>query len=433
MSKTNHMLRIVAAAGVATSFALTAMTWAQTAAPATPAQPAKGVAPTPSAAPTKSIDPAQPDTAPKPGFIPGVKQPEAIQLEKSQHDWGEISDRKPVDYDFTVKNISEETIKISIAASCGCTVPVVEKNTLAPGEVTQAKARFDPKGRSGTQTKTVTITVTDPTQKYASQSIVLTSTVKALVMLDPPKVHLPEVDHRNGATAKLTVSGRKEGFAVLSVESNNPAVTTKIGEPKPGDVGGEKLTTVEIEIEAGKGANIGDVMAQLMIKTNDDRVEPFPVMVSAQIVGTARANPGNVFLRVSQPSTPFTTQVRIDSRNGTAFKIRGIDVDTASSMSLATDVMPGEGGKYHMLTLAGMTPATPGYIQGTIIIETDVDGGETLRVPFTASIRNPAPPRPQAAATVPGQPTTAGVKKSAGVQTSGAARPVAAPAVPTKP
>ncbi len=424
MSKTTSMLRIVAAAGAAASFLMAGTALGQNAKPAAAPAPVKDAA-----QPAKDAAHTQPEAGPKPGFIPGAQLPEAIKLEKNQFDWGEISDQKPVDYDFSVQNITEETIKISIAASCGCTVPMVEKNTLAPGETTKAKAQFNPKGRSGTQTKTVTITVIEPTQKYASQSIVLTSTVKALVTLDPPKVHLPEVDHRSGATSKLTVTGRKEGFAVLSAESNNPAVVAKIGEPKQVEVGGEKLTSVDIEIEAGKGANIGDIMAQLTLKTNDDRVEPMQVMVSAQIVGTARANPSNAFLRVFTPSTPFSTQIRIDSRNGTAFKIRSVEVDSRDDMSLATDVVAGEGGKYYMLTLAGVTPATPGYVQGTLVIDTDVDGGEVLRIPFSASIRNPTPAPVTKQAPVNAVPTS-GAQKPAAVPLTGTQAPSA---LPTKP
>lgn len=425
MSKTITMLRVVAAAGAAASLVLASNAWGQVAtkAPAPAPQPANAAAPQ-----------AQPPEAPKPGFIPGVKLPEAIELERNQFDWGVISDQKPVDYNFTVKNVSEDTIKISIGASCGCTVPNVEKNTLAPGESTNATARFNPKGRSGTQTKTVTITVVDPVQKYASQSISLSSTVKALVTMDPPKVHLPEVDHRNGMTSKVTVTGRKEDFAVLSIESNNPNVVAKAGEPRSIELNGEKLSQVDIEIEAGKGASIGDLIAQLTVKTNDDRVEPLQLMVSAQVVGTARANPGNVFLRVFTPSTPFNTQVRIDSRNGTAFKIRSIEVDSRDDMSMAADIIPGEGGRYYMLTLAGTTPATAGYVQGAIVVETDIDGGETLRVPFSASIRNPAPPRPVAA--TPNASPTAATRPTAAptaspVQTRS---PTAVPAAsPTKP
>jgi hypothetical protein len=102
--------------------------------------------------------------------------------------------------------------------------------------------------------------------------------------------------------------------------------------------------------------------------------------------------------------------VRIDSRNGTAFKIKSIEVDARDDMSLATDVISGEGGKYYMLTLSGVTPATPGFVQGTVVVDTDIDGGETIRIPFSGSIRNPAPAgnRPAAAGNPLGSPVKPG-------------------------
>lgn len=431
MSSMNKTVRVLAAAGAA-SLVIAGAAWSQEGTkPGTPpAAPTPATAPGPMTKPTAPGS-TQPEAAPKPGFIPGVKLPDALMLEKTQHDWGEISDRTPVEYNFTVKNVSEDTIKINIAASCGCTVPRIEKNTLAPGEVTGATARFDPKGRSGTQTKTLTITVTEPTQKYASQSIVLTSTVKALVLVEPPKLHMQEVDHRNGATGKFKVTGRKEGFAVLSVDSNHPNVVAKIGEPKPVQVNGENLTEVEVEVEAGKGATIGDVMSQLTIKTNDERVEPLSMMVSAQVVGTARANPQSAFLRVVTPSTPFSTQVRVESRNGTAFKVRSIEAESNQEMSLATDVVPSPDGKYYMVTLAGVTPDKPGYVQGTIVVDTDIDGGETLRIPFSASIRNPSTVKP-VAATTPAKPGAVPAVKTA-VPTTGTGTPAPAATSGMKP
>ncbi len=366
---------------------------------------------TSSVAVAQDTKPAQPDTKPVPDqkqadpqgvptFNQGVRTPEAIRLPKTQHDWGVISDTTPVEYTFEFTNITDETIRVNISASCGCTVGQIEKNILAPGETTRATARFDPKGRSGVQTKTVTISVTDPPGKYSNASMVLTSDVKALVSLDQPKLHFSDVDHRAGVSGRLVVTGRKEGFEVNSASAQHPNVKVKVGQPQPLAAGSETLTRVELEVTIEPGAPIGSLTSQITINTNDERVPSTTAMVSAEIVGTVRATPASAQVRVFTPKTPFSTQVRLDSRNGTHFNIRSIVVDGRDDMALAVDAVPNADNRSYNLVFAGTLPELPGFINGTIIVETDADGGETLRIPFTASVRPQQVARPVSA----GQP-----------------------------
>ena len=52
----------------------------------------------------------------------------------------------------------------NVKASCGCTTPSWTKEPVAPGASGEIHVEFDSKGKSGKQTKTVTITAnTDPT------------------------------------------------------------------------------------------------------------------------------------------------------------------------------------------------------------------------------------------------------------------------------
>lgn len=373
------ILRVLGAAGLAAGLVVSTAT-----AQVKPAQPAEH----------KHTDPKPGESVTPPGFNQVVKAPEAIKLEKTQHDWGVISDTAPVEYRFQFTNISDETIKVNISASCGCTVGQIEKNVLAPGETTTATARFDPKGRSGPQTKTVTISVTEPAGKYSNASIVVTSDVKALVTLDQPKLHFSEVDHRVGINGRIVVTGRKEGFEVTSVSSQHPNVKAKVLGSKPLVSGNETLTQVELEVSVEPGAPIGSLTSQLTINTNDERAPTATSMVAAEIVGTVRSSPASAQVRVFTPGTPFSAQVRLDSRNGTGFSIRSITVDGRDDMALAVDAIPAPDGRSYSVVLAGTLPTTPGFINGTIIVETDADGGETIRIPFTASVRPQQAARP---------------------------------------
>lgn len=344
----------------------------------------------------------KPGTSP---FAPVIGQnalPNPFKFERASYDWGDIADTAPVEYDVTFTNISSETLSFTVAASCGCTVATPEKTTLATGESSKVKAKFDPHGRQGLQTKSLTFTVTSPQAKYAQQTFNLTANVKALVTFDPPKLFLNEVDHRSGKTDKITVTGRKEGFKIEKIDSNSEFVKSTIGEASMVEVNGEKVTQIVVSLDIGKGAPIGTINSQLSFFTNDDKAKLNPVFVGADIVGDVKCTPAQAILRVNTVSTPFESDVRIDSRSGSEFKITGIEFESVrSDMNAVADVKPGPNNAYFMIKITGMTPAEPGMHTGYLVVTTDAGGGETIRVPFTAAVARPAAPGPAKASINP--------------------------------
>jgi Protein of unknown function (DUF1573) len=337
----------------------------------------------------------------------------ALKFAKATHDFGDISDTQVVEHDVEFTNITDKTITLAVAASCGCTVAAMEKTTFAPGESGKAKASFNPQGRTGAQTKTLTFTVTNPQGMFSQQTFNITSNVKALVTIDPPKLFASEVDHKSGKKDKLTIIGRKPGFQVTSVNSSSEFIKATVGDSQEVDMGGEKLTQVRIDLDIGKGAPIGALNGNIVISTNDEKAKLNPFYVGADVVGDVKCTPAQAILRVNTTSTPFSADVRIDSRSGGSFKVTSIDVEARKDMNVAADVTPGPGGAWYMLTISGTTPAEAGMVQGTVIVTTDANGGETLRVPFTAAVARPAQPSAAAATGVP--------------------RPVAAPVAPMQP
>ena len=379
--------------------------------PATPAQPPAAPA-TPPAAPTKAPPVPPPGLPVKPmPAAPTGGLPEALKIDDMKFDWGDISDTDPVEHAFTFTNISDKEVTLAVAASCGCTVPTMEKTTYKPGENGKVTARFDPHNRQGPQTKTLTFTVTNPQGVFAQQITTLTANVKALVTFDPPKMFLSEVDHTAGQTTKLKATGRKKDFKVESVTPNSEFVKATIGESKTTEVNGETLTEVPITLDVGKNAPIGTLQAQIVVVTNDERAKIPPYFMGADIVGDIKATPAQAILRVNDPSTPFTTQVKFDSRSGSAFNILSVDTDARKDMQVVTDVQKAEDGNYYMITISGVTPADGGMVQSYLTVSTDARGGETLRIPFTAVIRkvgNPAmAPKAGAPSVVPVPPNSA--------------------------
>lgn len=79
-------------------------------------------------------------------------------FEKTAHDFGKVIQGERVTYSFRFTNSGNADLVIAnISASCGCTATDYPKIPIKPGETNAIKLTFDSGGRSGFQSKTVTV------------------------------------------------------------------------------------------------------------------------------------------------------------------------------------------------------------------------------------------------------------------------------------
>ncbi len=75
------------------------------------------------------------------------------------YDFGTIDAGEKVRHVYAFTNTGDEPLVISNArGSCGCTVPQWPQEAIAPGEDGEIVVEYNSKGKSGKETKTVTIT-----------------------------------------------------------------------------------------------------------------------------------------------------------------------------------------------------------------------------------------------------------------------------------
>lgn len=89
-----------------------------------------------------------------------------MTFDEVEHDFGTINSGDKVDCVFTFTNTGDYDLIITNAhGSCGCTVPEYPKEPTKPGESGEIKVSFNSKGKSGEQTKTVTLAVNTENRK----------------------------------------------------------------------------------------------------------------------------------------------------------------------------------------------------------------------------------------------------------------------------
>lgn len=86
------------------------------------------------------------------------KLPKITFAEKGIYDFGALTEGDTVEHVFAFTNTGEFPLIINnITASCGCTTPDWPHEPVLPGAKSSVRVRFNSRGKSGEQNKTITI------------------------------------------------------------------------------------------------------------------------------------------------------------------------------------------------------------------------------------------------------------------------------------
>jgi hypothetical protein len=81
-----------------------------------------------------------------------------IKFREYEHDFGKVDEGEKVAFVFAFENTGTADLVVTSAiTSCGCTVPKYDTKPIPPGGSGDLEVVFDTTGRSGMQTKTISV------------------------------------------------------------------------------------------------------------------------------------------------------------------------------------------------------------------------------------------------------------------------------------
>lgn len=127
---------------------------------------------------------------------------------------------------FKYTNNGDKPVRITnVKSSCGCTVPALKKNEVAPGESGEITATFKIGNRTGTQVKTVRVDTDHPSS--ATTNLVLKAVIPELVQVQPAFVWWASGEAPKPKTITVR-AGKDVPITTIDVTSSNPEFTTKV-------------------------------------------------------------------------------------------------------------------------------------------------------------------------------------------------------------
>ncbi len=81
-----------------------------------------------------------------------------IEFREYEHIFGKVNEGEKIGCIFTFENTgTSDLVILTATTTCGCTVPEYDRNPVSPGKTGKLEVIFDTSGRSGIQSKIVTV------------------------------------------------------------------------------------------------------------------------------------------------------------------------------------------------------------------------------------------------------------------------------------
>lgn len=369
-------------------------------------QPAQPVASAPPQAPAAATTPARspaPSAAtaaaatPAPAAAPAAAGPALLSFDHDAHDFGTVSDIRPVSHEYPFTNSGSGTLTISgVSTSCGCTTAKATKTELAPGESGTIEVTYSPRGYGQ---HTYWVTVVSNAAQQPDARVQFTAEVDPFVSIEPRQVDFGTVDLNQERQAFVTLACSDPDMEVSSIALRTEEMTARVTDRA--DVGAppspQRPGRAVIEVTLAKNAPWGEVRGTIVAvlqATPPGESTPIEhtvyVPVNVLLFGAVHADPSSFHLGVIKPGETFASSLKLTQPAGTPFQIESAAVEESNVSGLTVKLEPlaEAGASGYTMTLSGDLGQHTGPVHGYVAFATDIPGmPPKCRIRFSGIVR----------------------------------------------
>ena len=249
-----------------------------------------------------------------------------------KHDFGTVAVAAKTEFSFPIENQSNRPIHIrTVRASCGCTTPIIESNTIAPNETSYIRARFNTDTFKGKRGANLTVVIDRPV--YTEVRLRVDGYIRSDMVFHPGAVEFEGVNANVPVTktVKVLYAGRKN-WQINKIESPRPWLVADFKELNRG----RGRVNYEVSVTIASDSPTGFFQDELVVHTNDSEMPRVPLRVSGEITAPLRISPGVIALGNIKPGA--TASKKLVVLGQTPFVIESLTAEGwRVDVSLSTD------------------------------------------------------------------------------------------------
>ena len=313
-----------------------------------------------------------------------------IQFNTTVYDFGSTSSVQQLAGKFIISNTGSGTLEIKKPQpSCGCTVPALKTDKLAPGESTELTFTLNVGTPRGHLEKHITVPSNDPTQP--SVNLTLKADIVPTFDVTPANISLGNI--HQGLITNITLQIKRldgKPLGLTKVEAGTKNVRPKLGTPE----GSNQVVQLTVEIEAdGAPRPLNDTVRVFGADTNAPAIT---VPINGRIVGDVTASPEAQFWGIADaenwpgghPEQSIRKFTLVCTKPGTSFEIKKA---TTELTDVTVEVKPLEAGKSYEV-VATLAKAPKQSERGSIKVETNIESQPTVELALTINVLNRGKP-----------------------------------------
>ncbi len=311
------------------------------------------------------------------GSFAGANEWAKKMFAETGHDFRTVGRGTKSEYHFELTNTYKEDIHIaSVRTSCGCTTPIVTKDTLKTGEIGSIVAKFNTDTHIGQKSAVLTVVFDRP--YYTEVQLSVRGYIRTDVTFTPDEVNFGELIE--GETGEQTVVVSHTGaskWEITDVRSHcsDLAVRLEPAQRSPG------MVKYQLIVNSKGGLATGDIRERLTLVTNDSRFPTIEMAVSGRVRPMLEVSPASLGLGELTPGQ--LVEKRLVIRADEEFEISDIQCGDARF----SFERPAGKKKLHFVNVTFTADDKPAMIAQKVRIVSDLSDGKFAECLISGSIK----------------------------------------------
>ena len=294
-----------------------------------------------------------------------------------EHDFGTVARGSEQKFRFEITNLYKEDVVIdSVRASCGCTIPSIEKQTIKSLESGAILATYNTKSFVGSRGATVTVTISKPF--FAEVQLQIDGFIRGDVVFVPGKIELGNIKHGATVTQEVTVKyAGRSSWKITDVQCDKDYYEVEIID--------RSLVANQVHyrllIRLKPEAPVGYIKDDLVLITDDADKGKLKLAVTGNVIAPVTVSPASMVLGTVPPGTQVIKRMVVKADQ--PFKITGVTADQDGFSFEVSKEMK----KVHLVPMTYVAPREAAMINAIIRISTDIQDAPSLSSNVSVNVK----------------------------------------------